>query len=101
MDSSAITVVVLLGLVMLRFILLGLGAALIIRPVVECPACFASTFALHRPWLCRLIPWLEWRWCPHCGWSGPARHEDRPVPRLPPASRDAPTWHEGPAWPDA
>jgi hypothetical protein len=101
-DSSAITVVVLLGLVVLRGVLLAVGAALIIRPVVECPACFSTTFALHRPWFRRLVPWLEWRWCADCGWSGPARYlEDRPSLRQPPASRDAKTWHEGPAWPDA
>ena len=100
MDSSTITVVVLLGLVLLRFVLLGLFAALIIRPVVECPACFRSTFALHRPWLRRLVSWLEWRWCPHCGWSGLARMiPDRP-PAPQPQVQDAPTWQDGPAWPE-
>jgi hypothetical protein len=100
-DSSAITVVVLLALVVLRGVLLAVGAALIIRPVLECPACFAPTYGQHRPWLRRLVPWLEWRWCAHCGWSGPARFvEDRSRPRHPPAGRDAPAWQEGPAWPD-
>jgi hypothetical protein len=66
-------VIVLLGLVALRGVLLGIGAALIVRPVIECPACFAATSGLYHPWLRRIVPWLEWRFCVHCGWSGPGR----------------------------
>jgi hypothetical protein len=72
-DSSGIIVSVLLGLVALRLLLIGLGAALIMRPVFDCPACFGPSFPLHRRWLRRLAPWIEWRWCPRCGWQGPAR----------------------------
>lgn len=72
--ESGLAVIVLLGLVVLRWILLGIGAALILRPVDRCPACFADTIQLHRPFLRRIAPWLEWRWCAHCNWSGPARH---------------------------
>lgn len=72
MESGA-AVVILLGLVVLRWVLLGIGAALILRPVLECPACMRETRLLHRPWLRRVAPWLEWRWCAACGWSGPAR----------------------------
>ena len=73
METSFVIVVVLLALVALRAVLLGIGAALIIRPVAECPACFGMTFELQRRWLRRFAPWLEWRWCPRCGWFGPAR----------------------------
>jgi len=73
--ESGLAVVVLLGLVALRWILLGIGAALILRPVERCPACFGDTVPLHRPTLRRLAPWLEWRWCTHCQWSGPSRHQ--------------------------
>ncbi len=76
MDESVLTVVVLLGLVALRGVLVGIGAALLLRPVSGCPACAAPTLGLHRPWLRRLLPFVEWRWCPECGWSGPARHLD-------------------------
>ena len=65
--------VVFLGLVLLRGVLIAVGAALLVRPVRQCPACFQATVELQRVWLRRLAPWLEWRWCPHCGWAGPAR----------------------------
>jgi hypothetical protein len=68
-----VILLVFLGLVVLRGVLLAVGAALIVRPVVECPACFRDTLGLQRKWLVKAAPWLEWRWCPHCGWSGPAR----------------------------
>ena len=73
MDSSAVIVAVLLGLVLLRLLLVAVGAALIVRPVIDCPACFGPSFGLYRHWLERLVPWIEWRWCPRCGWQGPAR----------------------------
>lgn len=71
---------VLLALVLLRAGLILLGAALILRPVSACPACFRDTFLLRRRILATLAPWVEWRWCPHCGWQGPSKREDpRPV----------------------
>lgn len=73
MENSTLTVIVLLGLVGLRWVILGIGAALIVRPVTACPACAECTLALHKPWLRRLARWLEWRFCPGCGWQGPAR----------------------------
>ncbi|MGH7502488.1 MAG: hypothetical protein ACREL7_12115 [Longimicrobiales bacterium] len=72
MDTSIATVIVLLGLVALRWVVIGIGVALLLRPVRECPACFFETFGLHHR-LLRFAPWLEWRWCPNCGWHGPAR----------------------------
>ncbi|HEX7051687.1 MAG TPA: hypothetical protein VF188_15895 [Longimicrobiales bacterium] len=68
---------VLLGLALLRIMVVLIGAALLIRPVSACPACFRECIAIRRPWLARLAPWCEWRWCPHCGWQGPARATDR------------------------
>ncbi len=88
MDQTAIAAFVLFGLVALRFIIVGIGAALLLRPVRDCPACFAnSTFRAHRPVLRRIAPWLEIRFCPRCGWQGPSRvtHDvpDPPTSNLP------------------
>lgn len=74
MDASVVAVAILLGLVALRWIVIGIGVALLLRPVRECPACFQETFGLHHR-LLRHVKWLEWRWCPHCGWHGPARRK--------------------------
>jgi hypothetical protein len=84
-DVSSAAVIILFGLVALRWVVVGIGAALLLRPVQACPACFAPTFLLYRRWLRRLMPWMEWRWCPRCGWHGPARrvvsgHRTRPQP---------------------
>lgn len=88
MDHTATAVIVLLGLALLRFVVLSVGAALILRAVKACPACFEPTFVLQRRWLQRLLPWLEVRFCPHCGWQGPARRE-RVVVREPRQRRRA------------
>ncbi len=85
MDPSELAVLVLLGLVLLRGLLLALGAALLLRPVVECPACFGSTFPQRKRWLRWVLPWAEWRFCVHCGWQGPARRPEKP--RVPPLAR--------------
>lgn len=69
-------VVVLLGLAVLRFVVVAVGAALIIQPVRACPACRRETVAIQRSrWIARLARGYEWRWCPHCGWQGPARRD--------------------------
>jgi len=102
-DSSDVIVAVLLGLVALRVVLIVLGAALIVRPVIECPACFGPSFSLYRHWVERLAPWLEWRWCPRCGWHGPARRvpdemrhrlerERRPEPQPHPLDEPGQPW---------
>jgi hypothetical protein len=70
-----IVVYVFIGLVVLRFIVLAIGAALIIKPVHDCPACFQQSVKIRYTWLARLLPWYEWRWCPYCGWEGPSRIE--------------------------
>jgi hypothetical protein len=79
-----IVMYVFAALVLLRVILVALGAALIIRPVQDCPACFQETMPIQRRWLSRSMPWLEWRWCPGCGWEGPARRTDAPAARSAP-----------------
>lgn len=61
------------ALVLMRFLLIAVGAALIIRPVSDCPACFHESVRIRYVWLARVAPWLEWRWCPSCGWEGPSR----------------------------
>lgn len=81
MDASVAAVVILLGLVALRWILVGVGVALLLRPVRDCPACFQETYGLYHR-LLRNVKWLEWRWCPRCGWHGPARRVQHP-PRVP------------------
>ncbi|MGH7475816.1 MAG: hypothetical protein ACRELD_05980 [Longimicrobiales bacterium] len=63
---------VLAALVLLRLGLVAVAALLLIHPVRECPACFAGTIPILRPWLRRSSRY-EWRWCPACGWQGPAR----------------------------
>lgn len=70
---GTIIVAVFLALVVLRWGLLLGGALVLIPRVRACPACFEATLRIHRPWLRRLLPWLEWRWCPSCGWRGPGR----------------------------
>jgi hypothetical protein len=86
-DTSSAAVIILVGFVALRWAAIGIGAALLLRPVRSCPACFAPTFVLYRRWLRRLAPWLEWRWCAACGWQGPARHLAESTP-LPAGSRE-------------
>lgn len=67
--------VVFLGLVVMRYIFIFGGVAVLIPRVRACPACFDDTVAVRRRWLRLLAPWLEWRWCPSCGWRGPGRRE--------------------------
>ena len=81
-----IVVYVFLALVVLRVLLIGVGAALLIRPVLQCPACFHDTLKLRRPVLA-LGNWIEWRWCPSCGWQGLAR-VTTPVEKLPDRVRE-------------
>jgi hypothetical protein len=68
-----------LGLVAIRYAAVLFLAALIIRPVQECPACRVNpTMPIRRPWLRLIARHYEWRWCPACGWQALAR---RVVPR--------------------
>jgi hypothetical protein len=72
--NEFLVVGVLLGLVLLRAVLVGALALLVIHPVRACPACFREpTFRVRKWWLRLLARRMEWRWCPGCGWEGPAR----------------------------
>ena len=73
MDVSVGAAIVLGGLVVVRVGLVWLGAALLLRPARECPACFQPTALVRRPLLTALLPNAEWRWCPSCAWQGPTR----------------------------
>lgn len=101
-------VAVLFLLVLLRWGLLVVGAALVIPRIRSCPACFADTVPVRRRWLRAVLPWLQWRWCPTCGWEGPSsRAESELVPGpgrrrahgLAPRRSDAPSSLDGPRGP--
>ena len=68
-----VLVYTMLGLVLLRVVAILLFVAFLIGPAAACPACFQPSVPIRHRWLARLFPWLEWRWCPSCGWQGPAR----------------------------
>ncbi len=89
-----IAVLVLAALVALRWGILLVAAAALVPEVRGCPACFAATVPIHRPWLSRLLPRIEWRWCASCGWQGPGRRPggtalSPPVGERAPSTRDA------------
>lgn len=87
-------VTVLAFLVLLRWGLLLGASAVVIPRVRSCPACFADTVPIRRRWLRTLLPWLQWRWCPACGWEGPSnRGESELVPG--PARRRAEHFRAG------
>ncbi len=74
MGSFELTaVLVLAALAFLRAVVVLGFAVVIIRPVRGCPACFRPTVALLTGWSWLLPRRFEWRWCPECGWEGPAR----------------------------
>lgn len=69
-----VLVLVFAGLIALRMLAIAALAALIIKPVRACPACFASSTLPVRYGFLRLIGRsYEWRWCPACGWEALAR----------------------------
>ena len=77
MELSVAAVLVLGGLVLLRWALVLFGAMLILRVARGCPACFRETLLIRGPRLAVLLPMAEWRWCPECGWQGPSLKEER------------------------
>ena len=77
MEISLAAALVLGGLVLLRWIIIGLGSLLVLRTAYVCPACFESTVAVQRKTLAVLVRIAEWRWCPQCGWEGPSRKPER------------------------
>lgn len=68
-----VIVSILLALSLLRIVAVAVGAAMLIKPVRACPACYQDTVSIRRLWLDRLARKYEWRWCPHCRWEGLAR----------------------------
>lgn len=82
---------VFLGLVLIRVLAVSIGAALIVRPVTTCPACFRSTVPIRKGWL-RLAPAYEWRWCMSCGWQGIGKRVPRRRPPAAPTPR--PKWRQ-------
>lgn len=69
-------IAVFVALVLLRYGAVLFLAALIIRPVHNCPACGAAlTVPVQQPWLRMLARRYEWRWCPSCGWQALAKRE--------------------------
>ncbi len=64
-----IAVIVLLGFVVLRILVIGGIAWLLVPPGRRCPACGAETVALERRGMGRLLPGIQRRWCVACGWS--------------------------------
>ena len=77
MDVSVAAVLVLGGLVVLRWVIIVLGFLLIVRPARSCPACFEPTVPVRRRILTALLHVAEWRWCPQCGWEGPSRKPEK------------------------
>ncbi|HEX9885046.1 MAG TPA: hypothetical protein VGA70_01085 [Longimicrobiales bacterium] len=94
MDVSVAAVVVLLGLVLLRWGLILFGALLILQPARSCPACFRATLPIRRPVLNAVLPVAEWRWCPACRWSGPSLKS--PSPATPSHSEKVEHWTANP-----
>ena len=68
-----IIVYTLPALALLRAAVILAAALLLIAPVSACPACFQPSLPIRRAWLAPFASRFEWRWCPHCGWQGPAR----------------------------
>lgn len=87
-----VVIAVLGALVGLRVAAVAFLVAFIVRPVRSCPACFRGTIPIRKRWLRLLRAHLEWRWCPGCGWEGPARRWPRAKSphAAPPAGRPAP-----------
>ncbi|GIT50119.1 MAG: hypothetical protein Ct9H300mP15_03320 [Gemmatimonadota bacterium] len=77
MEISLAAVLVLGGLVILRWVIIGLGSLLVLHSARVCPACFEQTVAVRRKILTVLVRIAEWRWCPQCGWEGPSRKPER------------------------
>lgn len=80
-----VAVLVLLALVVVRLVVLGALAWVLIPAGRQCPACGAETLALQRTGALRWLP-VTRRWCVGCGWSWfrkleaarPGRPEVRP-----------------------
>jgi hypothetical protein len=80
-------VVVLLATVLVRFTIIAAVVYLILPRGSACPRCGLALALIRHPWLQRLVPRLEHRWCLECGWSGVVRraagtgHQSRVINR--------------------
>jgi hypothetical protein len=78
---------VLLATVVLRFIMVGALAYLLMSKGSACPHCGTSMVAVRQSWL-TLFPGVERRFCIECGWSGFVRRVPAPsAPVVPEAQK--------------
>jgi hypothetical protein len=79
---------VLLATVVLRFVMVGALAYLLMSRSTICPHCGSATTPVHRGWLgALLLPRVERRFCIECGWTGFVRKAPAVTEAaLPPAS---------------
>jgi hypothetical protein len=77
---------VLLATVLLRFMMVGALAYLLMGRTSVCPHCGTNTAQVRHGWLA-LLPRVERRFCLECGWTGFVR-KTAPVsqPVLPPVA---------------
>lgn len=66
-------VLVLFATVLLRAAIVLTFVYLILPAKRVCPLCGARLTPIRHPWLRRLLPLVEHRWCLDCGWSGLVR----------------------------
>jgi len=78
---------VLLATVVLRFVMVGALAYLLMSRGPACPHCRTEMAAVRQGWL-SLVPGVERRFCLECGWSGLVRRlPTTSAPALPPAQK--------------
>jgi len=63
---------VLLATVLLRFVMVGALAYLLLSRGPACPHCGTSMAQVRQAWLW-LLPGIERRFCIECGWNGLVR----------------------------
>lgn len=80
---------VLLATVVLRFVLVGALAYVLLSRGPACPHCSTDMAAVRTGWLL-LFPGVERRFCTECGWSGFVRRVPAPPPApvMPPVARE-------------
>jgi len=64
---------VLLATVLLRFSIVATVVYLLLPRGPSCPRCGVEAATIRHPFLRRVLPWLEHRWCLDCGWNGLVR----------------------------
>jgi hypothetical protein len=80
---------VLLATVVLRFIMIGALAYLLLPRGSACPHCGDPMAVVHHGWMALLLPRIERRFCVACGWSGVVRRVPVAEPAaMPPVAPD-------------